>query len=116
MDRTGPEIRLLVAPRQEVIGSGQLTGRLRCSEPCRASATATVPVGARQQRLKVRVPDGIRAEHPLLLAFPRRTQNALRGALEAGRTVTMTLRFRAADRTGNRSTLSETLRLQPRRR
>ncbi len=115
VDSTGPEIRLFVAPRQEVIRSGQLRGRLRCSEPCRASATATVPVGPRQ-RLEMRGPKGIRSEHPLLLAFPRGTQNALRGTLEAGRTVAMKLRFQAADRTGNRSTLTETLRLQPRRR
>lgn len=114
IDRTGPRLRLVVAPSQAVIESGRLRASLRCSEPCEATAAATVPLGQRP-RLRIRVTPGRTREHRMLLAFPRSVQGSLRRTLEEGGTVALALRLEAKDRAGNRSRLNDTLRLRPRR-
>lgn len=113
LDRTGPKMTLVVAPRQSVIQSGRVAARLRCDEPCRASASATVALDS-PKRLKIELPSGPRRGHRVLVALPRQTQDTVRSALEAGQTVPILLRLEATDREGNRSSLTDTLRLQPR--
>jgi len=112
LDRTGPQLRLVVAPRQSVLESGQLLVGLRCSEECRASGSATVPLRQRP-RLDMEAPPGARRAHELRLPFPPSVRTSLRDALGAGRTVSVALRLQASDGAGNRSTLRDTLRLRP---
>lgn len=116
LDRARPRLTLVVAPRQSVLDSGRLRVGLKCSEPCRASGAATVPLGTRP-RLEMRVAGAdaaARREHRLLLVFPRAVRGSLRKALQSGRTVAIVLRLQASDLTGNRATLKDSLRLRPR--
>lgn len=110
-DREPPRLRFTAAPRQSVIRTGRLVASIRCTEPCRPSATARLPRG--EALVRVARERGGR-EARLVVRFSSSERDALEEALGEGRTVPIRLRVEATDLLGNRRTLRETLRLRPR--
>ncbi len=113
--RPGPELTLIAAPRQSVIGTGRLDTVVRCSEPCRVNATGRLPLGPPRAVPIATRAEGLRTETRLRLVFTAGVQRELRDALAAGRSVAIAVRVRASDRAGNESVLRDTVNLRPSR-
>ena len=114
VDRTGPRARLVATSQQPVLESGRLTTDLLCGEQCRARGSASMaPDGRRVDAVVAGGRHVFRRRHRLVLGFPPGLREDLRGTLERGRTVEITIRVTATDRARNSSTLRETVRLRP---
>jgi len=112
-DRTAPRVRIAVAPRQDVLGEGLLTLRVRCDEPCRAKATLASTDGARREVAAQSKRSARARESRLTVRLPQQVRDALRERLVAGQTVVFEARATARDRAGNEAAATRRIGLNP---
>jgi hypothetical protein len=111
LDRLVPVLTARTASRQK---NGALTTTVSCNEVCTVlvSGTVNVPGQSKVYRLKSRSRSLKAGERVRIrLRFSKRVRRAVRRALRKGKRVRGTLRIRATDTAGNRSTSTKRVRV-----
>lgn len=112
-DTSAPRLSFSTAGRQQVLRTGTLAVRARCSEACATRADARVS-GPDAHKAAVTASKGVKRSHVFLVRLGPKAQATVRRALLSGRVVRIRVAVRTRDQSGNRGRGSYTLRLLPR--
>jgi hypothetical protein len=114
-DRRAPRVRFAVPRHQQLLQAHALRVAVRCNEPCRMGARATVRAGGARWHARVTSRARGRRARTVRVAMTAKALGVVRQAIVAGEATTIRVRVRARDRHGNLARATDTVRLRARR-
>jgi hypothetical protein len=115
IDRRSPRVRFAVPRHQRLLQAGALRVLVRCDEPCRVRATASVRAGGTRWHAAVSARARGARTRNVRVAMSPKALAVLRRAIMAGNATVIRVRVRARDRHGNVARADDAVRLRARR-
>jgi hypothetical protein len=114
-DRRAPRLRFAVPRHQRLLQARALRVAVRCDEPCRVAANATVRAGGARWHAPVSGRARSRRARTVRVTMTAKALGVVRRAIVAGEATVIRVRVRARDRHGNVARSTDAVRLRARR-
>jgi hypothetical protein len=111
-DRRAPRVRFAVPRHQQLLQARALRVTVRCNEPCRMAATATVRAGGARWHARVSGRTRGARTRTVRVAMSPKALTVLRQAIVAGKATVIHVRVRARDRHRNVARATDAVRLR----
>jgi hypothetical protein len=115
VDRRAPRVHFGVPRHQRLLQARALRVLVRCNEPCRIRAAASVRAGGPRWHAPVSGRARSRRAHGVRVAMTPKALAVVRRAIMAGQATVIRVRVRARDRHGNVARAADAVRLRARR-
>jgi hypothetical protein len=112
IDRRAPRVRFTVPHHQRLLQARALRVTVRCDEPCRIGATATVRAGAAHWHAAATGAARGPRSRTVRVAMTPKALSVVRGAIVGGRGTVIRVHVRARDRHGNVRRATDAVRLR----